>query len=146
MIKTRTLLFPILVLVLAALACGGADPVTMDELGVFPGASPVEEGNLVAESLAESIREGAGSEAVDVDVRTYRLPGGTAWEEVSLFYTSQTAGGDWTAAADLTQSSEFVSTLGWTRGGLMAPQAFVVAFTPDPLGGPPYLVQMLFSE
>lgn len=144
--RKRTLPFPLLALVLTALACGGANPVTIEEIGVFPGATPADDGDLVADSLAESIKQGAGQEAVDVEVRVYRLPEGTAWEQVSLFYTSELAGGDWSPQDDLIQQNEFISTMGWSRGGLMSPQIFVASYAPDPLGGPPYLIAMLFSR
>jgi hypothetical protein len=144
--QRKTILFPFAALVLAALACGGSDPVTMEEITAYPGVSEIEDGNIVAETLAESIRESAGSEAIDVEIRMYNLPEGTTWEDVRLFYTTETGTGDWSDAADLTQETEFVSTMGWTRGGLMSPQAFVVAYSIDPLGGPPILIQMLFSE
>jgi len=146
LIEKRRIFLPVAALVLAALACGGAEPVTMGEIAVYPGAAPIEDGNLVAESLAESIRESAGEEAVDVEVRMYTLPEGTGWEDVKLFYTTETGTGDWSGADDLTQETDFVSTIGWSRGGLMNPQAFVVAYSLDPLGGPPFLIQMLFSE
>ena len=146
MIGKRKLLFPLLALVLAALACGGSDPITMEEIAVYPGVAQMADGNIVAESMVESIRESAGDDAVDVDVRMYTLPNGTVWEEVKLFYTTETAAGDWSAAGDLTQETPFVNTIGWTRGGLMSPQAFVVAYSVDPLGGPPFLIPMLLSE
>ena len=146
--KFRTLKtwLPWTALLLAALACGGGVPVTMEEIGVYPGASPVEAGNFYAETLAESIRDSAGQEAVDVEVRTYALPEGTTWDDVKLFYTTEANAGSWDAANELTSETDFVSTIGWTRGSVFSPQAFVVAYSPDPLGGPPLLLQMLFSE
>ncbi|HUF40227.1 MAG TPA: hypothetical protein VMN57_17020 [Anaerolineales bacterium] len=143
--RVRNLL-PVLGLCLAASACGGSEPVTLAEIVVYPEAVPIDGENIVAESVAESIRAGAGDEAVDVEIRMYTVPNDTLWEDVKLFYATETGSADWDASGELTSETDFVSTIGWTRGGQMRPQAFVVAFSPDPLGGPPFLILMLVSE
>lgn len=137
---------PLIALLLAALACGGSTPVTLSEIAVFPGAAEITEGNIVADSIVESIKQTAGQDAVDVDVRTYTLPKGQEWAPVRDFYLQEMGSGDWKLAEDLVQETDFVSTYGWTRGGLSSEQAFAVAFSLDPLGGPPLLIVALFSE
>ena len=134
-------------LLLAVLACRSSAPFTMEDLEVFPGATPLEAGqNNLADTLADSIRESAGVEGVEVEVQMYNLPPETAWAGVKSFYMKQTDSGDWQADESLLEETEVVSMAGWTRGGLASEQALLIAFTDDPFGGQPFLIVMLFSE
>lgn len=146
LVRSIRLLLPLAVLLLAILACGGSDPITIGEIAPFPGATLAEQGNVLADSIAESIKNGAGREAEQIDVRTYVLPAGTTWEAVRSFYASQSGVGDWEPAEELAEETDYINTAAWSRGGFGSEQVLLVAHSIDPLGGPPYLFLVLFSE
>ena len=129
------------------LACGGNTPAQLADFEIFPEAVPLAEGeNTMADLLAESIAESAGTEGVKVDLDLYEIPPGTDWDEVQGFFTGQVKGGDWSLDNELSEDSDAVSTIGWTRGGVPNEQALLVAFADDPFGGSPLIIVMLFSE
>lgn len=140
-------LFPAgMILIFALAACGTASPVTIEQLPVYPNAEPVEPGNVMAETIAGAIRDNANTEAVDVEIRIYTLPPETPWEPVLAFYQTEITDEDWKETGNLLTESEYVNTIGWTRGGLSSEQALLVGHSIDPLGGPPFLMLMLFTE
>ncbi len=145
--KKFQLLLPLFALMLAALACGGSSPVTIDEIPVFPGATALQSGESpMADQLAQVVAESAGEEDVRSDIRLYSVPAGTTWEQIREYYTSELSGTDWEQDTQLDQNSEFFQSMGWTRGSLSSEQALVVGFTQDPFSGDSILMISLFSE
>jgi hypothetical protein len=144
--KNFTLFLPILVLLLAALACGGSDPVTMADIPVFTDAVQMEAGqSTMADLVADSLQQTAGQEGISTETLIYGVPAGTTWDSIKSFYSGQ-LGGDWTEDSELAESAEGFQTTGWTRGGLASEQALVVALVDDPLAGQSFLIVGLFSE
>ncbi|GAB4580508.1 MAG: hypothetical protein Fur0022_32500 [Anaerolineales bacterium] len=145
-LKTFKLFLPIWVLILAALACGGSEPVTMDSLPVFDGAVILESGqSTVAEAVVEALKQTAGQEGVTAETRIYGVPAGTTWDAIKSFYASHLGEG-WTEDAQLSEAQEGFNTAGWTRGGLASEQAVVAALVNDPFAGQDFLILVLFSE
>lgn len=144
--KNFKLFIPVFVLFLAALACGGRDPITMADVPVYEGAVALESGqNTVAEAVIEALKETAGQEGVTAVTEVYGVPAGTTWDGIKSFYDSN-LGDEWKEDAQLTQSQEGFNTAGWTRGSLASEQAIVVAFVDDPLAGQNFMIVVLFSK
>lgn len=147
MMRNHLKLFPpMLVLALAALACGGSAPVTLESLPKFDGAVALEDGqSTVAEAVVEALQQTAGQEGVTAETLVYGVPAETTWDAIQTYYANN-LGSDWTEDNELKQESEGFNTVGWTRGGLASEQAVIVAYVDDPLAGQSFLIVVLFSE
>ncbi|MFP4344426.1 MAG: hypothetical protein ACLFU8_07030 [Anaerolineales bacterium] len=149
--KLRTLGLTLVVLMVLLLAgCGGGEPTSMDDIGVYPQAEVLAEGqdtmademrNLMQEALEESTEEGVG-----VESDLYLLPGGGDWEDVKDFYSGELDGSDWQVEEEFTEESEQFRSIGWSRGSGAGEQAFVVAYIPSFTGDDAYLMTFLVSE
>ena len=142
-IKARLVFLPLL---LALSACGGMQPVTIEQVPIYEGTDPVKDSNIIAETIARTIVDSAEQEAVDVEIRKYRLPENTSWQEMRSFYLPIFENSDWEAVEDLLRETDFVSTLAWRRGGFSSEQVLLASYSPDPMGGRPYLILILFTE
>lgn len=140
------LLVVLLAFSLALAGCKSFTPITIEQVPVYPDAVLVEPGNVMAETIAGAIRENADTEAVDVEIRMYTLPPETPWEAVLAYYQTEIDTEQWQQTEDLKNESDYVNTVGWTRGGLSGEQAFLVGHSIDPLGGAPFLILMLFTN
>jgi hypothetical protein len=149
MVKTQkiVLLFVLAILfTLSIVGCGTA-PVAIGDIPAYPGAQAMATGeNEMADEVAKAIEESSGGEGVTTEVHLYSLPTGTAWSDIEAFYDDELAGTDWESEADLTQETEFFSTLGWSRGGGANEQALVIGYMADILGTGSFLIVGLFSE
>jgi hypothetical protein len=128
------------------LACG-AEPVTMGDVPVYPGAEPMAGGqSQMADELAGIIRDSAGGEGVDVEINLYSLSAEVSWDDIKTYYNRELAGTDWTAEDELSTESEVISTVGWSRGRGASQQALVVGHVVDVLGEGAFMIIGLFSE
>jgi hypothetical protein len=144
--KSFKLFLPLLVLMLAALACGGSEPITVADVPVFEGANPIKEGqSTVAEAVVTALESSADQEGVTAEATVYSVPDGKTWDDIKNFYGSQ-LGSEWKADDQLTQTEEGFNTAGWTRGGLASEQALIVAWVNDPIVKKDFMVLVLFSE
>jgi len=148
--KNFSLFLPIFVLVLAALACAGSDPVTMADIPVFEKvkestpevATEVEakEESVIA-SVIESLKKTGVKEGVTSEIKIYTVPAETDWQHIRKFYDGE-LGSDWTEDSQLASSEEGFQTRGWTRGR----QALVIAWVHDASNDQTFLIVTLFSE
>lgn len=140
-------LFPIFFVILISLACVGIEPITIDDIPAFPNATTIQSGEYdLADLLVESIEESVvGEENVDADVRLYRIPEGTSWEDVQRFYTNQ-LDENWELQSDLTIDSGTLKTIGWSRLGSNEPQTLLIGFAQDPFGKALFLMISLFTQ
>jgi hypothetical protein len=151
LMKLRSLFYLFLMMVflgMAGVACGGSsDPADFGDLPTFSGATRIEPGaNAFADLLADTMQSTAEEENTRTELRTYSVPDGVTWSEVEGFYTSELSDSDWELQSDLSQSNEFLSVAGWTRGSGGDEQALLIGFTADPLGGENFLILALLSE
>ena len=142
------LAFPLLLLVLLGLACGGSsEPVTFSDLPVYSGATAIRAGdNAFADLMAELMQGAATSEEASTEVDIYTAPAGTTWNDVLAFYTDELNDTDWESDTSLAQTSDAISMAGWTRGGGANEQALLVGHASDPLSGSPFIIVVLLSE
>lgn len=127
-------------------ACGGARPITMAEIAVFPEATELPAGeSAMTDAVAASVQSTVGGN-LSSETRLYRLPEATTWEEVRGFYAASVEEGDWEPAAELDSANEALSTAGWQRGGLASKQVLLVSYVAPLPGEAPSLVVALYSE
>lgn len=147
MVQRRLSLFALTILVLTLAAACGAEPVTMSDVPMYPGAEPMApEQSAMADQLADIIRDSSGSEGVSVEVTAYSLPDGTTWDQVRGFYESELAGSEWNLENDLRNESDIFNTVGWSRGSGASEQALVVGHVSDVSSGGAFMIVGLFSE
>lgn len=126
-------------------ACGGT-PVAFADLPLHPAATVIQPGsNPLAETVSNSLRESLGGQNVKLDLQVYALPAGTNWDEIKGFYEEQIKG-DWKTEAKLTQDTQALKLIGWSRGGFASEQGLVVGYGPGLLNNPPFMIVALFSE
>ena len=144
--KKLMIFLPMVALFVAALACGGSNPVTMTDLPVVESAVKVEAGqSTMADVVVEALKESVGQEGVTAETAMYSLPADTSWDTIKRFYTSN-LGSDWTEDAALSETQEGFTSSGWTRGSFASKQALVIALVDDPFAEQRFLVVVLFSE
>jgi hypothetical protein len=130
----------------ALVACGGGEPATMAALPVFPEAAELQAGeDAMADAVAGSLQSSVGGN-LTAEVKLYRLPEDTSWEQVRAFYTDALGDTDWKATSELDSANEALSTAGWQRGGGAGEQVLMVGFVPALLDGGPVAIVSLFSE
>jgi hypothetical protein len=127
-------------------ACG-PEPVSMEDVPVFPGATPVKQGqNELVDLMVGSIKESSSAEGVDVEVRLYALPGGVAMEQLRGFYDRELAAADWESESGLTSEIEYFRSVGWSRRAAGGDQVLVVGHITDIAEDSTYLMLGLFSQ
>jgi hypothetical protein len=126
-----TLLFLFTAVILSA--CG-SDPVTVNDLPVYPNAVALEPGDdPIADTLANNAQQDAALRANigvggSVNQKAYRLPEGTTWEQVKSFFNAELDSAGWESglgglAGDLTgdilesanAGNEFFQTAMWSK-------------------------------
>lgn len=147
MVWYRTVgLLAVLMVALLVSACGGGEPVALSSIPVFPGATPIESGqNETADLFLDTVQQSL-PETMTAESNLYTVPAGTAWADVQSHYSDAVSEGDWEAASELSQESEFINVTGWQRGGLASEQILMVAQGNDPLSGETFLITAIFSE
>lgn len=78
-------------------------------------------------------------------MQPYTLPADVGWDEIKGFYEEEIKE-DWKAETQLTQESEALKTVDWTRGSLASEQGLAIGYGPALLDKPPFLMIVLFSE
>ena len=135
------------VLVPFLLAACGSEPVPISSIPVYPGAEPMARGdNEMVDQLAEIVTQSSADEGVGVEISLYRLPEGTAWDEVKAFYQTKVAGDDWVLEENLNNETDVFSTIGWSRGSGASEQALIVGYIAEMVGDTAFLITGLFSE
>lgn len=146
MLKLLSLACLAIVVVLFAASCG-PQPVSLADVPVYPGATPMGLGqNEMVDELAGIIERSSGSEGVNVEVELYALPQNTAWDALKNYYDGELASSDWELEQDLGNESDVFSTRGWGRGSGSNEQALVVGYIADPVIGNAFLILGLYTE
>jgi len=142
-----TILVTLAVVLGSMLATCGSEPVSLDQVPVYPQATPMERGtNEVADELMKTIIESSKSQGLRVDLNLYVLPQGTAWEDVNAFYEGELTGKGWEPAPDLSSESEHFRSAGWSRGSGSTEQALTLSYVDDVKGGTTFFVVALFAK
>jgi len=129
------------------LAACGTEPVSLDQIPVYPQASPMERGtNEVADELIKTINESSKSQGLRVDLNLYGLPEGTGWEDVKAFFEGELADKGWESAPDLSSESDHFRSVGWSRGSGSTEQALTLSYVDDVKGGTTFFVVALFAK
>lgn len=139
-------------LVLAALvviligACG-PEPVSIEDVPVFPGATPVKQGqDEFVDLMVESIKESSSAEGVEVEIGLYTLPDGVTMEQLRGFYDEELAAADWKTESGLANEIEYFRSVGWSRRAGGEDQVLVVGHITDVAEDGTYLMLGLFSR
>ncbi len=136
----------VLMVALLVSACGGGEPIALTDIPTFPNATPIDAGqNQTADLFLDTVQSSL-PESMTAESSLYTLPAGTAWADVQSHYSNAVSEGDWEAASELNQESEFINVAGWQRGGLAGEQILMVAQGNDPLSGETFLITAIFSE
>lgn len=144
--RTVLLLWLIVTLTVLLAACSGSAPATLQDIPVYAGSQPVDPGsNYITEAMFNAIGQSISDQNLTSQISLYSLPDGTGWDNVKQFYTGE-VGGDWKAAADLTQESDVINIIGWQRGSGASEQVLIVGQAQDPLSNQEFLILGMFSE
>lgn len=130
-------------------ACGGAEPVSISELPVYPNAIALQAGeSTIADTLVtnveqnESLQEAMGGIGTQIEQKGFQLPEGTSWEDVVQFYSEALEAQGWSAGiggtggmavnvnevmAVANEGSDIKSSI-WSRDK----QTLTVVMTPNP--------------
>lgn len=128
-------------------ACGGSPtPASLSDIPIFAGAEQAPAaGNTITEAMVSSIEQSIAKQNLTSDVKLYRLPDDTTWDDVKTYYTGA-VGGDWKASDELTQEAGVINIIGWQRGSGNSEQVLIVGEAEDPVSGDHFLLLGLFSE
>lgn len=118
------------VLTLALTACGGASPVTANDLPVYPGATALQPGDSkLAQTLANNSQQiTALTQSAGVNGKTeqkgFALPKDATWDAVKKFYDDKLTAGGWSVPGGVTSNvlaqvngmNDTFQTATYTRG------------------------------
>ncbi len=106
----------ILVFVLAA--CGGLEPVTMDNIPVFAGAQLTTNADYMtlSDAMMTALKDSGQLKSENLETRIYTAGKSTAWESVQQYYDTELAKANWMTNAKLAYNSPTVHGKGWIRG------------------------------
>ncbi len=130
--KNKSMLFVFALLALSAVAlaaCGGAQPVTLNDVPVFAGAKEFKPGeSQIGDTLAKNMQTNASlTQAMGtggkLEQKGFQLPDGTTWDQVQKFYDDKLKAAGWntnsTAAnilAAVNQQNDAFQTTTYLRG------------------------------
>lgn len=137
---------PILFLILLSAACSSKQPVTMDNISLITGATPMAAGeSQMADLLVKTLEASTGNQDFTTEFLIYALPTETSWETLKSYYGAQLTE-EWEIISDLTNETGGVQTAGWLRGQANSEQIFIIAFSQDPFSQQNFLITGLFTE
>ena len=137
---------PFLILLAFLSACSGAEPLTLAQIPLYEGAKVLSENDVLAEPLAESLRQSTGLDDMRADILVVNLTGDSSWTRIRNFYDTLMVGMGWEIAEEYEKDENHVKVAGWTLGGWSPDQVLLVSEMSDPLGGSPYLMLILLSK
>jgi len=128
--KIFVLLALAVVLMLALTACGGASPVTANDLPVYPGATALQPGDSkLADTLSKNSQQiTALTQSAGVNGKTeqkgFSLPKDATWDAVKKFYDDKLTAGGWgvpggvasNVLAQVNTMNDSFQTATYTRG------------------------------
>jgi len=133
-VKTNLSVLIVTLLLCLSLAACAAQPVTIGELPVYPGAEPLEPDEFsLAGKVLEAMEASAEEQGLPAKFALYTLPADSTWEDITAFYQDELAGTDWVPAPDLDSESEVFKGVGWSRASGNTEQSLVVNYVPKVL-------------
>lgn len=118
----------------------------LEQIPLYPDTKILSENDVLAEPLAESLRQSTGIEDMQVQMLVVNLTGDSSWTRIKNFYATAAEGMGWEPSDDYEKNEDHVKVAGWTRGGWSPDQVLLVSVMSDPLGGSPYLMFVLFTR
>ncbi len=127
-------------------ACSPGEAVDFGELPLYPDTKPLQDKDVLAETLAESLRQSTGLQDMEVDMIVVNLTGDNNWDRIRSFYATAMEERGWAVEENYANDSDYVHVAAWKHGAWSPDQVLLVSRTIDPLGGAPYLILILFTR
>jgi hypothetical protein len=144
--KTMSRLLLVLPIVLLVAACG-TKPVLIDDLPVYPGATPMELGqNSLADSVTTAMQQSAGEQGLSAQFRLFSLPAGVTWDDVHSYYSQELAGPGWKPEPAMDVTGDAFQAAGWSQGTGDSQEALMVGYVPDVSGEGAFAILGLFAK
>jgi hypothetical protein len=135
------------VLVLLLVVACGVQPILIDDLPIYAGATALQPGqNSLADSLVTTMKQSAGEQGLNAEFRLFSLPAGTTWDDVQQFYSQEMARLKWKAEPTMSVEGEGFQAVGWSQGSGDSQQALMVGYVPDVSGEGAFAVLGLFGK
>ena len=137
---------PFVIVFLLLAGCSQPAPLTLAQIPLYEGSKILSENDVLAEPLAESLRQSTGIDDMDAELLVVNLTGDSSWARIKNFYNTFMVGMQWELSEEYEKDENHVKVSGWTQGGWSPDQVLLVSEMSDPLGGSPYLMFILFSK
>ena len=89
----------------------------LEQIPLYPDTKILSENDVLAEPLAESLRQSTGIEDMQVQMLVVNLTGDSSWTRIKNFYATAAEGMGWEPSDDYEKNEDHVKVAGWTRGG-----------------------------
>ena len=129
------------------LAACGSEPVSLDQVPVYPQATPMIQGaNEMADKVLEAISESSKKQGLRVNMKLYSLPEESRWEDVKAFYEDKLVGTGWDPVSELSSEHDHFYSAGWSRGSGNMQEALTLSYVDSAQAGTAFFVVALFSR
>ncbi len=129
------------------LAACGSRPVSVDQVPVYPQATPMVQGaNEIADKVLQAISESSKSQGLRAEMNLYSLPEESRWEDVKASYEDELVSTGWKPVPDLSSERGHFRSAGWSRGGGNKREALTLSYVDSAQAGTAFFVVALFAR